>query len=80
MTSMGMEMDDGVKGVDHETAGKIFTTDHRVDADDDNYGQFATVDAALPKGTIDPVYEAKARVLNNAVSKIILARDHADSF
>jgi hypothetical protein len=24
-------------------------------------------DAAIPKGTIDPVYEAKARVLNNAV-------------
>lgn len=23
--------------------------------------------AALPKGTVDPVYEAKARVLNNAV-------------
>jgi hypothetical protein len=23
--------------------------------------------AAIPKGTIDPVYEAKARVLNNAV-------------
>lgn len=23
--------------------------------------------AALPKGTIDPVYEAKARVLNHAV-------------
>lgn len=24
--------------------------------------------AAIPKGTIDPVYEAKARVLNHAVS------------
>lgn len=24
--------------------------------------------AALPKGTVDPIYEAKARVLNNAVS------------
>lgn len=24
-------------------------------------------DAAIPKGTIDPVYEAKARVLNHAV-------------
>ena len=23
--------------------------------------------AAIPKGTVDPVYEAKARVLNNAV-------------
>ncbi|KAH6683006.1 major facilitator superfamily transporter [Halenospora varia] len=27
-------------------------------------------DAALPKGTIDPVYEAKARVLNNAIQEI----------
>ena len=26
--------------------------------------------AALPKGTIDPVYEAKARVLNRAVSLV----------
>ena len=26
-------------------------------------------DAALPKGTLDPVYEAKARVLNRAVRK-----------
>lgn len=28
--------------------------------------------AALPKGTIDPVYEAKARVLNHAVSLALL--------
>jgi len=26
--------------------------------------------AAIPKGTIDPVYEAKARVLNHAVSPL----------
>ena len=26
--------------------------------------------AAIPKGTMDPVYEAKARVLNRAVSSI----------
>jgi hypothetical protein len=26
--------------------------------------------SAIPKGTIDPVYEAKARVLNHAVSKL----------
>jgi hypothetical protein len=30
--------------------------------------------AAIPKGTIDPVYEAKARVLNHAVSRCILAQ------
>lgn len=28
----------------------------------------AEVDAAIPRGTIDPVYERKARVLNAAVS------------
>lgn len=27
--------------------------------------------AALPQGTIDPVYEAKARVLNHAVSPVV---------
>lgn len=26
-------------------------------------------EAAIPKGTLDPVYEAKARVLNRAVSR-----------
>lgn len=26
--------------------------------------------AAIPKGTIDPVYEAKARVLNHAIQEI----------
>lgn len=30
-------------------------------------GELVEVDAAIPKGTIDPVYEAKARVLNAAV-------------
>jgi hypothetical protein len=28
--------------------------------------------AAIPKGTIDPVYEAKARVLNHAASNSLL--------
>ena len=28
------------------------------------------VDSALPEGTIDPVYEAKAHLLNNAVQSI----------
>jgi hypothetical protein len=31
-------------------------------------------EAAIPKGTIDPVYEAKARVLNHAVCANTLAR------
>ena len=33
--------------------------------------------AAIPIGTIDPVYEAKARVLNHAVSSVYLARSRA---
>jgi len=31
-------------------------------------------EAAIPKGTIDPVYEAKARVLNHAVRPKIFFR------
>jgi hypothetical protein len=44
--------------------------------DKDDNEQVLTTDsidlgvAALPKGTLDPVYEAKARVLNHAVSFI----------
>lgn len=34
----------------------------------------ADVDTAIPPGTIDPVYEAKARVLNEAVSNLIYSR------
>ena len=43
-------------GNDHETKDQGFVS---VPALDDA--------AAIPKGTIDPVYEAKARVLNHAV-------------
>lgn len=32
-------------------------------------------EAAIPKGTIDPVYEAKARVLNHAVSTLTICID-----
>lgn len=34
---------------------------------EDNTSQVLGEAAAIPKGTIDPVYEAKARVLNHAV-------------
>ena len=33
---------------------------------------------AIPKGTIDPVYEAKARVLNRAVSVTPKRREELD--
>jgi hypothetical protein len=44
---------------------------------DPNFSQAIGVDdaAAIPKGTIDPVYEAKARVLNHAVCASMLMRD-----
>jgi len=46
---------------------------HEVDGDSkDVTARMSVVDAAaaIPKGTIDPVYEAKARVLNNAIQEI----------
>jgi hypothetical protein len=36
--------------------------------EDENILEALDEAAAIPKGTIDPVYEAKARVLNHAVS------------
>ena len=46
------------------------------DVKDTDVSQVVGLDdeAAIPKGTIDPVYEAKARVLNHAVcaSKFVL--------
>jgi len=36
-------------------------------------------EAAIPKGTLDPVYEAKARVLNAAVRLLMsFSRSHTD--
>lgn len=38
-------------------------------------------DAAIPNGTVDPVYERKARVLNHAVTRMIsLSRDSSLTF
>lgn len=42
---------------------------------DEDSGSFALSDddlAIVPKGTLDPVYEAKARLLNRAVCIIML--------
>lgn len=56
------------KARETDEAGKTFTTDDAFDPNADSYPPFGAVDAAIPKGTIDPVYEAKARVLNHAVT------------
>jgi len=45
---------------DGEVAGSVAFSADVVSAEDDD-------DAILPKGQVDPVYEAKARVLNRAV-------------
>lgn len=68
MTSM-QNMDDSVlPGKAGETDGveRTFTTDEAFGETADAY-PLDRDDAALPKGTIDPVYERKARVLNHAV-------------
>ena len=45
---------------------KSYVTDKTVDAPE--HGLFnEIIDAPLPEGTLDPVYEAKAKVLNAAV-------------
>lgn len=63
-----------VEPVDKAAAAAVVEGEGRDDKDDNE--QVLTADsldlgvAALPKGTLDPVYEAKARVLNHAVSFI----------
>jgi hypothetical protein len=52
---------------DHDQIAKTATVGD--DAESKELSTVSVIDdvAALPKGTIDPVYEAKARVLNHAV-------------
>jgi hypothetical protein len=56
-TPQGSDVIDAVTKVDNS------------DSEDEEFSEVTSVgDAtAIPKGTIDPVYEAKARVLNHAV-------------
>lgn len=58
-----------------EREKRKWSSPHDHDADHDHYDTHVEVasvvddgKAAIPLGTFDPVYEAKARVLNNAVS------------
>ncbi|KUJ13586.1 MFS general substrate transporter [Mollisia scopiformis] len=72
MTSME-PMDESVlpgKAGEVDQVGRTFTTDDAFDANADQYLAPGSTDAAIPKGTIDPVYEAKARVLNHAIQEI----------
>lgn len=73
MTSMGGEMEESViPGKDGDDgAGKTFTAAHDINAEHYSLGA-GSIDAAIPKGTLDPVYEAKAKVLNQAVRRIFL--------
>ena len=56
---------------------KVFRNGDDSEIQDQNFSQAIGVEdaAAIPKGTIDPVYEAKARVLNHAVCANMLMRD-----
>jgi len=56
---------------------KVFRNGDDSEIQDQNFSQAIGVEdaAVIPKGTIDPVYEAKARVLNHAVCANMLMRD-----
>lgn len=74
MTSMGGETEEsmilGKDGDDGDDgAGKTFTAAHDINAEHYSLGT-GGVDAAIPQGTLDPVYEAKAKVLNQAIQEI----------
>ncbi|TAQ87463.1 hypothetical protein B7494_g4214 [Chlorociboria aeruginascens] len=57
---------DGIEGV---SGTRIL--DGETESKDDNHALDSIDDiAAIPKGTLDPVYEAKARVLNHAIQEI----------
>ena len=53
---------------DHRMADAIEKTPIERDAGLETLPSGVDDAGAIPKGTIDPVYEAKARVLNHAVS------------
>ncbi|KAE8448855.1 hypothetical protein EG329_008857 [Mollisiaceae sp. DMI_Dod_QoI] len=57
------------KAEDNE-AVKTYTADDTLDGSGDQLPPSADTEAAIPKGTLDPVYEAKARVLNHAIQEI----------
>ena len=54
-----------VEAINNKTANGYDDNDSK---GDENGLQVLGEAAAIPKGTVDPVYEAKARVLNHAVS------------
>ena len=59
------------EGINKETSGTTAFKDEKLVDNQENLEDLGVNDAGvLPKGTIDPVYEAKARVLNHAVSSM----------
>lgn len=58
---------DPSEGIEMADIGKkSFVTDQSIHVSEKDLFQ-ETIDAPLPEGTLDPVYEAKAKVLNAAV-------------
>jgi hypothetical protein len=56
------------EGVNKDLSGKDVIDDKKELDNTENLDNLGVNDAGvIPKGTIDPVYEAKARVLNHAV-------------
>jgi hypothetical protein len=56
-------------GINKEYSGTAMANDEKPNDGDKDLDSLGVNDAGvLPKGSIDPVYEAKARVLNRAVS------------
>lgn len=52
--------------------GLVFTDDKPSDNEQAILSSAVDDDAAIPQGTIDPVYEAKARILNHAVGTCLI--------
>ncbi|TVY40409.1 putative MFS-type transporter [Lachnellula subtilissima] len=65
---------------DPDTVGKTAVVDEYSNSKDEGEGEGGSLAAvvgdvaALPKGTMDPVYEAKAKVLNHAIQEIGMGR------
>ena len=75
---VGQSNENGFNSTDnHDSNGKSAAVDDYKEPTA-NTAVLAAIDdvATLPKGTVDPVYEAKARVLNKAVCRIPWKQGH----
>lgn len=66
-----LDSSDEIEMADIEKKSSVI--DHSIVASDKELFQ-DIIDAPLPEGTLDPVYEAKAKVLNAAVCCFLIER------